>query len=242
MQLVRDALLADAGLAGDQDRHVRGGDNGGLLEQPLQGGAAADHPTARLDHLALQLARDAAPLLGTLLERLDERGGAQRSTGERPECRQEARVEAVERRGVERVERERADHLAALREGAADAGVDVLERVRVVLDQAVERIGQRAVGGEAHRVGRAQDRVEARVLAAVVTAAERGAHEAMAGHGHERIAFEPQQAGGVGRDHAPYRREQPRVAVAGGERRRQIAGDLEQGRDGGGTSLAALLV
>ena len=90
-----------------------------------------------------------------------------------PERRQEARVEAVERVRLERVGGERADDLAALRERAAEAGVDALEGVRVLLEQPVEGVGERAVRREEHGVGRAEDGVEARVLAAGVSPHER---------------------------------------------------------------------
>jgi len=144
--------------------------------------------------------------------------------------------------GLERVGGQRPHHLAALRERAAEAGVNVRERVRVLFEETVKGVRERAVGRKAHRVGRAQDCVEPRVLAAVVASRERRLYEAVGRHRHEFLSLEPQQARRVAGDSAADRREQPRVAVLGRERGRQVARDIKQRRDRRGFTPAGLFV
>ena len=228
VHVLRDQLLADAGLAGDEHRQVGGGDHLDLLEQPRHRGARAEDLARALGRVPLQLARHLAAVLGPLLQRLDQRRRAQGRARERTERRQEALVQGVEGVGLERVGRQRADHLAALGQRAAEAGVDVRESVRVAGDQAVEGIDQRAVRRKAHRLSRPQDDVEPRVLAAIVAPREGRRHQAVCGDRHQLAPVEAQQAGGVAGNGAADRGQQPRVAVRGRERGRQIASDLEQ--------------
>ncbi len=232
VDLVGDPLLADARLPGDEDREVGGRDRGDLLEEPPQRRARADDVAARLHGVPVELARHAPALLDAPLQRLDEGGGPHGGAGERAERREEARVEVVERVRLERVGGERADHLASLGERAAEAGVDVAERVRSLLEEAVEGVCERAVGGEAHRVGRPEDDVEARVLAAVEAAREGAREKPMPRQRHELVSLEPEQAGRVARDGAADRGEEASVPVAGGERGREVARDLEERRSG----------
>ena len=66
------------------------------------------------------------------------------------------------------------------------------------------------------------------MLAPRVAPRQRRRRQPVAGHRHELVALEPEQARGVARDQPPHRREQPRVAVGRRQRRREIAGDVEE--------------
>ena len=115
---------------------------------------------------------------------------------------------------------------------AAQAGVHVGEFAVLAGEHAVEGIGQARVGGEAHRFARAQDGVEPRVLAARVVPHHRLGRQPHGRQRHQRVALQSQQAGCVAGDQPLHRRQQPLVAVAGRQRGRQVARDVEQGREG----------
>ena len=107
----------------------------------------------RSSSVAHQIARDEALLRGAVLERLDQLGGAHRRAGQRRHGREERVVDAVEGIGRQRVGRQRADQHVLDPQRTAETGMHVPERVGVASDQPVERIGQRGVGGKAHRLG-----------------------------------------------------------------------------------------
>ena len=154
-----DQLLADAGFAGDQDRQVGAGDQLHVRAQVADRRAAPqDLATAGAGRLALELPGHAAAVVGEPLQGLDQRRGLERRAGERSEDGEKPQVQAVERPRVEGVGGQRADHLAGLGEPAAQAGVDVEDAAGVVFEEAVERVRQGAVLGEADRLGGRQDR------------------------------------------------------------------------------------
>jgi hypothetical protein len=132
VDLARDELLPHARLSRDEDGQVRGRDDGNLGEERGDGGTRSeDGSPARLVGAPLQLASDARPALGALLQDLDERRRPEGRPRERTERREEPRVETVEGARIQGVGRERPDDLAVGRERAAEAGVNPLERVRV---------------------------------------------------------------------------------------------------------------
>jgi hypothetical protein len=120
--------------------------------------------------------------------------------------------------------------------------VDALERVRVLLEEPVERVGQRAVRGEPHRVARAQDRVQPRVVAAGIAASEGLRREAVARHRHEVLSLEAEQAGGVVGDDAADGGEETGVTVPRREGGGEVPGDLEQCTDRDGVLSRLLFV
>ncbi len=230
VQVPRDQFLADAGLAGDEHREVRRRDDGQFLEQALHGLAGAEDLLARgLARRALQVAGHQFALGGGRLERLDQGRRAHRGAGEGGEGGQQLQVHAVEGAGVERVRGEGADDAVAVEQRAAEAGVDIGEFAVLAREHAVEGVGQRTVGGEVQRVARAQDGVEPRVLAARVALHDGLGREPHGRQRHQRLALEPQQARRVVGDEPAHRREQPLVPVGGGEGRREVAGDVQEG-------------
>jgi hypothetical protein len=66
------------------------------------------------------------------------------------------------------------------------------------------------------------------MLAPPIPARQCARRQAKAGERHELVAFEPEQAGGIAWDDAPYRIQQSAVAVLGRQRRGEIARDVEQ--------------
>jgi hypothetical protein len=66
------------------------------------------------------------------------------------------------------------------------------------------------------------------MLAPRVAPRKRRHGEAVAGHWHEIAAIEPEQAGGITGDQPPHRREEAPITVGRRQRRRQIAGDIEE--------------
>ena len=133
-------------------------------------------------------------------EPLDQARRAHGGAGERAEGGEKALVQPVEGARLERVGGEGADDLAALDERAAEAGVDVAQGVRVGGEHAVERIGQIALRRKAHRTGRAQDDVEARVVAPGVAAHQRLLGEPERGERDQFVSLEAQQGDGIGGD------------------------------------------
>ena len=201
----RDQLLADARLAGDEHRQVRGGDQRDLRAQPLDRIAGAeDRAAARLRGAALQLARHAPAMIRPVLERLDERGRPERRARQRAEHRQHRLVERVEPMRLERVCRQGADHLASVGQRAAQTGVDVIVRNSGPSEprRSRRRTGRRAgCRWKAHGLAGSQDHVEPWVLPPVIAPRQRPPGQPEPRHGHQVRALQPEQARGIARDH-----------------------------------------
>jgi hypothetical protein len=155
---ISGVLLADARLAGDQDRKLGGRDGFDLPPHQLQRGTDAEHLRAiRVATRARELLDDEPALLGESLDGLDQARRVERRTGERTEGDEELLAEPIERIDRQRVCRQHADHLAAGDERTPETVVHLVERIRRPLDEAVERIGQRGVRGKAHGFCAPQD-------------------------------------------------------------------------------------
>ena len=90
----------------------------------------------------VQFARDPTAMVRPLLERLDQRGRAQRRARQRAKGRDEPLVEPVEPMRLQRIGRERAHHLSAVGQRAPEHACTVVERPGARLHNAVERVGQ----------------------------------------------------------------------------------------------------
>ena len=75
-------------------------------------------------------------------------------------------------------------------------------------EQPVERVGQIAVGGKTHRVGRGQDRRQPRVRFRVEAPAHQVGRQPLAGHRHQRALVEVQQRDRVAGQDRTDRRDQ----------------------------------
>ena len=220
-------FLAHAGLAGDQHREIGSGHQRDLLAQRGHGRAGADELTVAARRAALQFLRDTPAMIALPLECLDEAGGAQRRASQRAENRQHLRVEVVEAVRLEGVGGERADDFPAVGQRAAETGVHAVVRVERADDVAVERIGKRAVGREAHRLGASQDHVEAGLDAAIVASRRGLGRETKGRHRRQVRALHAQQAGRVAGNHPADGVDDPCVAVGSRQGGGQVAGHSE---------------
>ena len=118
------------------------------------------------------------------------------------------------------------DERALDAQGTPEARVHV--EVRMPLDEAVVRIGERALRREGGRLGPAADRVQPRVLRAEETAAEHVGREPVRGERDERVALEPQEHHGVARERAPHRVHEALRAILGRQRRGHVERDRQQ--------------
>ncbi len=233
VQVARHQLLAHTRLAGDQHGQVRGGHRRQFRQQrPHRAAAAEDALAGGLAGRALQVARHQfAPRRGRF-ERFDQGRRAHGGAGQRGERRQQLQVHAVEGARVECIGGQCAHDAVVVHQHAAQARMHIGQFTLLAGQQAVEGIGQARVGGEAHRFARGEDRIEPRVLTAVVGPDHRLRRQPHGRERHQRLALQSQQAGRIAGDQPLHRRQQPLVAVSRRQRGGQVARDVEQGREG----------
>ena len=66
------------------------------------------------------------------------------------------------------------------------------------------------------------------MIPAAIAPGKGGCREPVGCNRYERVALDPHQAGGIARHDAADAVEQPRIAVCGCQRCRQVAGDFNQ--------------
>jgi hypothetical protein len=227
MQRAHREFLAGAGLAGDEHGQVGARDELDLAPQLHHRRALAEQaPTAAVEHVAHELARDLAFLARVAFERDDQVVRAQRGGAERGELLEETRIDVIEGTFFERIGRQHADELAFDPQRTTQARMHV--EVRRVGDEPVVGIGQARVGREERRRGGAAQDVEARMFAAAKAPAEDVAREAVRRDRDELVAVEAQQHRRIARQRAHHGRDEAPRAVLARQRRRHVERDREQ--------------
>jgi len=107
--------------------------------------------------------------------------------------------------------------------------VHAVEGADVVVELAVEGIGQAGVGREEHRLARAADDLEPRVLLERVGLAARRGGEPARHHRHEDVTLEPHHRGRVVGDHPPQRFEEAPAPIGGRKPACKVEGDADEG-------------
>ena len=222
----RCELLAHAGLAEDQHRELGGRDDVDLLAHALHRGADAEHlRPVGVPQPARQLLDHEPALLGDRLDRLDQPRGMERRTGQRTERDQELLAEPVERMDRERIRGQHTDDLAFRDQRTAEAVMNGGERVRIPVDQPVERIRQRRVCREPHGLLAAQDRLQPRMVRRREPHPEHLRRQALHRERTELAALQREQRRRVAGDHGPHDREEPLIAIRRTQALGQIDGD-----------------
>src|SRR5690606_34406879 len=156
-------FLAGPGLAGDEHRQVRRGDERDVAAELLHRRAGTDQRSAvALPRVADELARDEPGLTVGLLERLDQAARPERLADEGSDEGEDAASARDERHRVERVGGERADELSLDAKRASEAGVDGEARRRIAEQETVEGVAEHRVDREHDRGIGAADRLETR--------------------------------------------------------------------------------
>ena len=107
----------------------------------------------------------------------------------------------VERVLVERVQGQYADQLAVDMQAAAQTGMHARVALRIGSHQAVEWVGQLAVGREAHRVVGAENGRQARVRRRIEAPSHQVGRQTGTGHWHQRAFLQMHQRNRIARQH-----------------------------------------
>ena len=223
-----DELFAGTGLAGDEHGHVARGEQADLLAESLHGRAAAQELAAALAGLAHQVGGHVPRARGLALEGFDQVASPHRRRGQGAERSQESRVDRVEGTRLLGVGRQDADQLTFEPEGAAEAGVDTVVRQQVICQQAVERIGKVAVGGEDRGSFGVGDDLEPRVLTKGEPLRAARVAEPVAGEHDQVIAAAAEQDGGVAGERVAHGPHQAAVTFLRRKGPREVERHLEQ--------------
>ncbi len=197
MDGLRDQFLADAGLAADQHRQVRGGHRVDLGLQAAHGGAVAAQLAGAQRHRVLrQGPRQLLLAQGLLGEAADALADRHDGAGQPAEAFQQRRIDRAERLWIERIQRQQAPGMLIHVQRATHAVVH-FELAGAPLDQAVVGVWQLTVGGQAGGSAPLQQRQQARVIRQSKTPAERVVAQARYRQRAQRVAFEAQQRRGI---------------------------------------------
>ena len=141
---------------------------------------------------------------------------------------EEGIADVVESSGRQGVRRQQADQLSLHDQWATQARVDVSSEVGSAYDQAVVRIGERALVGEASRLLGAADDVESRVVGSGEAAPEDVARETPTGDGDELVALAPQERDRIAGKCAMHGLDESARPVFGREGRGDVPRDGEE--------------
>lgn len=212
MNLARDEFLADARFTGNEHGQLARSDDRDVFQQALVRLAIADHLAATRP-VRLPIRLRALPFgFARARERIDAFGHTHGRRRETEKRLKRSHVDVVEARGIECVECEQTPRPFVDEKRAAEAIV-YFEMTVHALDQAVVRIGQIGVGGEARRFAAREDAGKTRMIADAEAPAERIARQSVDRERHEHVAIESQERGGVARKKRAQRTQKATIAL-----------------------------
>ena len=225
-------LLADTGLAGDQDGQVAAAHQGNFFQQALVDFALADQfLVGRAAGLSIELGF-LLLILDPQRQPLDALRHIDRGCGQAGKGLQVVQPDRLEALGVQGIQGQQPPGALFNKQRAAHAVVNFK-----VLGQSVHQpvigVGQLAIAGEARRPGAAEQCFKARVFADFKAAPQRIQAQAVHCQRHQPVAVQPQQGSSIAGEEGAQGLQQAPIALAFRQVARQVGNQGQQGREQG---------